>query len=81
MEPSGRRLIESRVLRGEQDDARVRRAHGADGARQRLGLEHHACATAVRDVIHDVVLVVRPRADVVHGQLEQPRRPRASMSP
>src|SRR5438477_6565498 len=70
-------LIEQRALYGHEDDVPAIRLRRPDGARERLGFQHHPGAAAVGRVVDYVMAVGRPFADVMHRELDLARGPRA----
>src|SRR5258708_5719393 len=67
-------LIEEPALRREEHDVTSGPLQLPDRGHQRLRLEDHARAAAVRDVVHRAMAVRRPVAQVVGPKLELPSR-------
>src|SRR5258708_7367557 len=73
-EAARRGLIEQPALRGEEHDVTGGPLQLPDRGHERLRLEDHARAAAVRDVVDRAMAVRRPVAQVVEPELELPCR-------
>ena len=65
-------LVEAPPARTHEDGARLRRAQRFHGLEDGLAFHHHALAAAVGGVVGAAVFVVRPVAEVVGLEGEEP---------